>query len=239
MVEPTARNDTSRPSPSILYEGREPSLKSSIFYSYVNNQRQNMPIPTSGFYRMFNFEVAGLGGNVEFLKMESMLSWHWPILFGVFNIGIQSGFISPLRKIVGCANDGIANRYFQDTQTRINDRLQIGGRLLARGYEYGKIGDKDEDDYLNGDALLAAGASFFISNWLDWFSWSFIRDGRKCEISKRKKHIERRFDKFGRGKSDKHRSKFSRSNADRQTRIWNGGSDKSASEGPVLESFLG
>jgi len=160
MVEPTARNDTSRPSPSILYEGREPSLKSSIFYSYVNNQRQNMPIPTSGFYRMFNFEVAGLGGNVEFLKMESMLSWHWPILFGVFNIGIQSGFISPLRKIVGCANDGIANRYFQDTQTRINDRLQIGGRLLARGYEYGKIGDKDEGDYLNGDALLAAGASF-------------------------------------------------------------------------------
>jgi len=160
MVQPTARDEDSRPSPSILFEGREPSLKSSIFYSYINDKRQNMPIPTSGFYRMFNFELAGLGGNVEFLKMQSMFSWHWPFLFGVFNLGIQTGFISPLRKIVRNVNEGLASNWFSDKRTRINDRLQIGGRLLARGYEYGQIGDKDEGDYLNGDALLVAGGSF-------------------------------------------------------------------------------
>merc|ERR1740123_1672992 len=108
---------------------------------------------------MLNCELAGLGGNCEFLKAQSFFSWHRKFLFGTLNLGLQSGFVAPLHTIARNFGEG-ATRHFSDQQTRINDRLQIGGRLIARGYQYGKIGDKDEGDYLNGDLMYCAGASF-------------------------------------------------------------------------------
>lgn len=118
-----------------------------------------MLIPVSGSMQNINVELAGLGGNVEFLKAQSFCSWHFPFLFGVFNVGFQSGFITPLGKLASGINERLGNK-FQDKATRINDRLQIGGRLLARGYQYGKIGDKDGEDYLNGDMMYCGGISY-------------------------------------------------------------------------------
>jgi len=166
MVDPTARNETSEPSPTVHNEGREPSLKSSLFYSYTDDSREDLPVPSSGSLKNFSMELAGLGGNVEFLKVQSALSYHVPIGFGTFNLGLNTGIIAPLSKLFSTFPRSISD-LFQDKRTRINDRLQIPGRLLLRGYQYGKIGDRDTDafdkkydDYLNGDAMYAAGASY-------------------------------------------------------------------------------
>jgi len=163
MVEPTARNETSEPSPSVHNEGREPSLKSSIFYAYTDDSREDLPVPSSGSLKNFSVELAGLGGNVEFLKAQSVLSYHMPIGFGTFNLGLNTGVIAPLSKLFSGFPRSFSE-IFQDKRTRINDRLQIPGRLLLRGYQHGKIGDRDKDekydDYLNGDAMYAAGASY-------------------------------------------------------------------------------
>lgn len=159
MLHPTKRNDGTQPSPSILFEGREPSLKSSLLYEHIKDQRSNLTIPTKGLKKSINVEFAGLGGNVQFLKTISSLTYHRPVGIGILNIGFHCGFICTLSSILDNFKIN-AIKWLTDKQIRVNDRLQIPGKLVHRGYHYGKIGDKDRKDYLNGDKMFVTGLSY-------------------------------------------------------------------------------
>jgi len=138
------------PSGAIMGECNEPSLKSSIRYSFVHDKRDNRVIPTMGHAFSASAELAGLGGDAQFVKMEGAASYHTAILDKcTVNMGIRGGLIAPLGKYFN---------WFSDKKTRICDRVLCGGDLISRGYKNG-IGPRDKDDYLDSDLSISAGIS--------------------------------------------------------------------------------
>jgi len=137
-------------SASIQGECNEPSLKSSIRYAFVKDKRDNSIIPTMGHAFTASAELAGLGGDAQFLKLEGAASYHKTILDKcTANMGIRGGLISPLGRYCSL---------FSDKITRICDRVRCGGDLISRGYKDG-IGPRDEHDYLDGELIVSAGLS--------------------------------------------------------------------------------
>lgn len=135
---------------AIMGECNEPSLKSSIRYAFVHDKRDNRVIPTMGHALSASAELAGLGGDAQFVKMEGAASYHKAILDKcTVNMGIRGGLIAPLGKY---------SKLFSDNKTRICDRVLCGGDLISRGYKYG-IGPRQEHDYLDSDLTVSAGIS--------------------------------------------------------------------------------
>jgi len=159
MLHPTKRDDGTCPSPSILQEGSEPSLKSALSYEYIENSENKLIIPTHGTKKLINVELAGLGGNVQFLRTIFSCTHHVTLGVGILNIGLHCGFVSTLLNLVDRFKIN-TTKWLTNRRLQINDRLQIPGKLLHRGYHYGKIGVMDEKDYLNGDAMFVTGLSY-------------------------------------------------------------------------------
>jgi len=134
----TSNNDGTGVSP--------PVVKSFLRYAFERDTRDSKVIPGSGHLISASAEVAGLGGNVQFVKAETAASYHrpWENLFTI-NLGVRGGLIIPLGSIFSDA----------DTKTRFCDRIPCGGALISRGWHQGG----DGCDYMNGDLCASAGVS--------------------------------------------------------------------------------
>jgi outer membrane protein insertion porin family len=103
----------------------------------VRLDRRNDPInPTRGFYTALNQDLAGLGGDVNYLKTE-------------IEGGIYYGF-SPSFILSGTGSAGYVDGWNGDT-VRINERFYKGGNSF-RGFETAGIGARDLNS-ARGDAL--------------------------------------------------------------------------------------
>jgi len=122
------------------------SFKSAIYHRYVKDTRNDSMLPSKGTLFKFYQELAGLGGDVQFLKHEAETQWNYPLGKG-FSISssLRGGLLLPL----------------MNSRTRINDRFFIGGPLSVRGFNYLGLGPKDGKDVIGGDTYWTTGLSLY------------------------------------------------------------------------------
>lgn len=136
------------------------SFKSSVSHIWTNDQRDYPLLPSRGYLLKNTAELAGLGplqGDVAFAKteFESQAAIPLPIPYmegSAFTIGLRGGLLYPLTLSGGTA----------PSQSRINDRFQLGGPTDVRGFRLSGLGPRDGKDAVGGDVYAAGGASLLF-----------------------------------------------------------------------------
>ena len=102
-------------------------LTSMVGYGARLDRRNDYLNPTRGFYVDFNQDVAGLGGDVNFVRTDLEAAWFYGFTKDfILSVTGSTGYIT------GWAGDAV----------RINDRYYRGG-LTFRGFETAGIGPRD------------------------------------------------------------------------------------------------
>jgi len=129
----TARNDMGH------------SLKSSFKHTYTYDTRDTPILPTKGFLIKVANEVAGLGGDVRFLKSEGEIQWNQPLPFGfVFQSSLVAGTMKSLNDL-----------------SRVNDRFLLGGPLTLRGFRHNGVGPSEDGYSLGGESYWGSSAHLY------------------------------------------------------------------------------
>jgi outer membrane protein insertion porin family len=102
-------------------------LTSLVGYGARLDRRNDYLNPTRGYYIDFNQDIAGLGGDVNYIKTDLEAGW-----FHGFNKDFTLRLIGYAGYVTGWAGDDV----------RINDRYFKGG-LTFRGFETAGIGPRD------------------------------------------------------------------------------------------------
>lgn len=113
---------------------------SAIGYRVTVDQRDDRLVPTSGYLFRFSQDLAGLGGNVRYVRSRSNFAYYYPWEPSwITKIGWEGGIIVGLGEIV-----------------RITDRFFIGGSEI-RGFQNGGIGPRDAatQDAIGGTIFYA------------------------------------------------------------------------------------
>ncbi|KAJ5895458.1 hypothetical protein N7495_007149 [Penicillium taxi] len=139
------------------------SVKSSIFHSWVNEQRDNPMLPSRGYYAKIFNEVAGLGplkGDVAFWKSEietqSALPIPIPGIKGDSGISLTTGFRAGLLYPLGLGSSSTPQL------SRVNDRFLLGGPTDVRGFRLCGLGPREGADALGGDVYAAGSANLLF-----------------------------------------------------------------------------
>ena len=139
------------------------SVKSSVFHSWVNDQRDNPMLPSRGYYAKFFNELAGLGplkGDVSFWKSEIETQGAIPIpipgIKGDSGISLTTGFRAGLLYPLGLGS------HSQPQNSRINDRFLLGGPTDVRGFRLCGLGPREGTDSLGGDVYAAGSANLLF-----------------------------------------------------------------------------
>ncbi|XP_048585597.1 sorting and assembly machinery component 50 homolog B isoform X2 [Nematostella vectensis] len=122
------------------------SLKSSLLHTLVSDSRDSIAFPTEGSLLRISQEVAGLGGDVRFIKHNVELQESLEVAQDVvMSWSLQAGILNTL----------------PNEQSKINDRFFLGGPLSVRGFQMKGLGPRSEGDSLGGDAYWAAGLHLY------------------------------------------------------------------------------
>ncbi|KAJ8687444.1 hypothetical protein QAD02_023238 [Eretmocerus hayati] len=124
-----------------------PTLKSALRHICKVDKRDDKIFPTSGTLLQCTTELAGLGGNIGFVKNELALQSNWsPHECLTLQLAAQTGFLR-----------GINN----DMQISIADHFFLGGPMNLRGFERRGVGPRDEGYSLGGNTYWAAALHFY------------------------------------------------------------------------------
>lgn len=137
-----SRRDPDYPGPSsAVAEAATPSLKSSLSYTFVRDRRDHAQVPRAGHFFRGVAELAGLGGDTDFLRVEALAQRYVRLTDTLsLGVGLQAGVVRPL----------------WSARTRLPDRLHLGGPVSLRGFRQQSVGPRDGDDALGGDLSLSA-----------------------------------------------------------------------------------
>ncbi len=127
-----------------IKEQRGRTIVSMIGQDLIYDKRDSRINPTTGYYTSFSTDLAGLGGDTKFFRIDATAIKYFAVAEEVvFSLRADGGYIW-----------GIGGK-----DLRINDRYFLGDRSL-RGFEYGGIGarDKASDDALGGEWYTTASA---------------------------------------------------------------------------------
>ncbi|KKK14432.1 hypothetical protein P175DRAFT_0502351 [Aspergillus ochraceoroseus IBT 24754] len=149
-------------SPTVRAEAGD-SVKSSVFHSWVRDERDNSLLPSRGYYaKLFN-ELAGWGplkGDVAFWKSEietqSAIPIPIPGVKGDSGISFTTGFRAGLLYPLGLDSDS------RPQLSRLNDRFQLGGPTDVRGFRLSGLGPHDGADAVGGDVYAAGSANLLL-----------------------------------------------------------------------------
>ncbi|GMF27336.1 unnamed protein product [Phytophthora fragariaefolia] len=136
-----------RASPSILAEAM-PSTKTSVRYVFTDDSRDNVVYPTAG--GLFKTEIAGLVGDVKFVKAEVEGQKHigvGPIVYKMPILNLSLSYHIGTVKSYGSE---------QHRPARISDRFFLGGPMNVRGFNHKGIGPRAsplDGGVAQGDAL--------------------------------------------------------------------------------------
>lgn len=123
---------------------------SSLGYSLIYDRRDNRIRPTRGFYATLNQDVAGLGGDVRYIRSRLEAGQYFPIGGGfVFSIRGEGGHIASLegeRRIDGNIVEKV----------RLTDRFFLGEPQL-RGFDIRGVGPRVTRTFLDASGNPAAG----------------------------------------------------------------------------------
>ncbi|CAG8465561.1 667_t:CDS:10 [Diversispora eburnea] len=123
------------------------SLKSSLTHNFIRDRRDDIMLPSRGYYLRLFQEIAGLGGDVCFLKTETESQLNFPLGKGfILSTSLRNGLLFQ--------TDG--------QKSKISDRFFLGGAQSIRGFKLNGIGPReDKKDSLGGDIYVAGGLSLF------------------------------------------------------------------------------
>jgi len=129
-------------------------LTSLVGYGARLDRRNDFLNPTRGFYVDFNQDVAGLGGDVNYVKTDVEAAWFYGFTKDlIFSITGSAGYV------FGWGGDAV----------RINDRYYKGG-LDFRGFETAGIGPRDlslvRADALGGKAYAISTVELVVPTFL-------------------------------------------------------------------------
>jgi outer membrane protein insertion porin family len=122
-----------------------PWIKSSVSGGLTYNTIDDMKSPHAGIFANVSTEVAGLGGDAEFVKLTARASYYHTLSEELDIVGIVSGGGG---HVVGWGSDDL----------RVFDHFQSNDRMI-RGFEYGGIGPYDaagDNDHLGGTTYFNA-----------------------------------------------------------------------------------
>jgi outer membrane protein insertion porin family len=136
---------TNRSPPSVVAEeGR--SLTSSIRPILSRNTLNSLFDPTRGSSQEFSFEVAGLGGESEFFKVDLRMRYFWPIYRSqqlgtfVYSIGGTVGY-------------GQGDRGQDGNELPLFERYFPGGINSVRGFATRTLGPREAVDNAQGEEI--------------------------------------------------------------------------------------
>ena len=129
-------------------------ITSLVGYGARLDRRNDFLNPTRGFYIDFNQDVAGLGGDVNFIRTDLEAAWFYGFTKDfIFSITGSAGYVT------GWGGDPV----------RINDRYYKGG-LTFRGFETAGIGPRDvglqRTDALGGKAYAISTVELTVPTFL-------------------------------------------------------------------------
>ena len=129
---------------SPLIRAESPSYVSSEVGHSLGYDRLDSTInPTTGYFLRMNNDVAGLGGDVNYLRNR---------LTGGKYFSIDEDLVLALRATAGYISG------YGDKKVRVNDRFMVGGDDI-RGFRTGGIGPREaSDDSLGGEWMYAGTA---------------------------------------------------------------------------------
>jgi outer membrane protein insertion porin family len=130
------------------------SLTSLVGFGYRLDRRNDYLNATRGFYVDFNQDIAGLGGDVNYLRSEADAGWYHGFTKSlVFSLTGSAGYVQ------GWGGDSV----------RINDRFYKGG-VNFRGFQTAGIGPRDlslqRSDALGGKAYAIGTTELTIPTFL-------------------------------------------------------------------------
>lgn len=103
------------------------SLTSELGYTLLLDRRNDPIRPTRGYYANFQQKLAGLGGDVKYVRSTVDGAWYRGLPKGlIFQANLSAGYVMP----------------WGGDEVRINDRFFIGGTTF-RGFETAGIGPRD------------------------------------------------------------------------------------------------
>ena len=147
--------DPTNPQVSLaLCSQRGSFLTSLVGYGLTLDHRNDAQRPTRGWFTTFNQDLAGIGGDVNYLKTEVEGGWYH---------GFNKTFVL---SVTGQA--GYATGWDGDT-VRINDRFYKGGNTF-RGFQTAGIGPRDTEggrtDSLGGKAYAIGSIELTVPTFL-------------------------------------------------------------------------
>eukprot|EP00124_Ichthyophonus_hoferi_P000091 Ihof_evm11s3 gene=Ihof_evmTU11s3 len=120
------------------------SIKSSLAYTLTHDRRDNLSLPSRGYYLTSTQEYAGVVTGVQFFKTQSEARCYFPLIGSlVFGGTLQGGLLYPLGGKASCHSD----------------RIFMGGPLSLRGFTMKGVGPREGADSLGGDLQYALGGS--------------------------------------------------------------------------------
>ncbi|MGM0440730.1 MAG: outer membrane protein assembly factor BamA [Chlamydiota bacterium] len=131
-------------------EARNSGITSAVGCS-LNYDSTNSPVmPSRGFRSSLETEIAGLGGDYNFINFEYLNTYYYPIFdFGILKYRLDLKFKIP----------------FGDTHATdlpLDERFTLGGETTVRGFRFGAIGPT----YNNGEARGGITSGLFSVEYL-------------------------------------------------------------------------
>jgi outer membrane protein insertion porin family len=113
-----------------IYDERGYRLISKTGYSLAYDTRNHALLPDHGQRTEIMAEVAGLGGDADFYKMELRSGWYFR--------GFAEGHVLEV-----AGRTGVADVYGDTPRVPIFERYYLGGMYSLRGYRYREVGPRD------------------------------------------------------------------------------------------------
>ena len=125
------------------------SLKSSLTHEITINTLDDQALASKGLYMLLSQELAGLGpGNVGFFKTIAKAEYFKPIRDFSFGVTCAAGIASKID-----INDELPSNLNGNSLIHPVDRYWLGGPLELRGFNWKKLGAKEDGNYLGGTAF--------------------------------------------------------------------------------------
>jgi outer membrane protein insertion porin family len=122
-------------------------LTSSVGYTLAYNTLDNNKDPTSGLLVNFGQDLAGVGGDVQYIKSTVDAKMYTPVVSDIVGLlRVQGGMIN------GFGGGGSANAGNTNGNVRMLDNFQMGPNLV-RGFQPLGIGPRDTTFGTTNDAL--------------------------------------------------------------------------------------
>jgi outer membrane protein insertion porin family len=143
-IEESVIDDVSSGASPLLRSEQGTSLTSSITPRLLRDTRNHPFVPTEGSLQDLSFEIAGLGGDSRFLKLEAALRYYYPLWksesWGTFVFSTGSNFA------YGLGYDG-------DRELPLFERYFPGGINSVRGFEILSLGPQNLVTDADGNLL--------------------------------------------------------------------------------------